>query len=167
MNAGVGHENLRPREFVEIVDWVEVLKDGEIVRLKNEDIQWEYRGTKGWQPGVITKVMMSWPMAPDDKILERVRELNKWREEKQPLEFPNTGSVFKNPPGEKSGRLIDQCGLKGFRIGDAQVSEKHGNFIVNRGKATANDLKSLVQHVQAEVKKQKGIDLHPEWIFLG
>lgn len=166
MNAGVGDETLRPREFVEITDWIEILKDDRIIRLKNEDLRWEYRGTMGWQPGIIVKAVMSWPLAPDEKVLEKVRELNKWRDEKQPLELPNTGSVFKNPPGEKSGRLIDQCGLKGFRIGDAQVSEKHGNFIVNRGKATSSDLKKLVQHIQSVVKEKKGIDLHPEWIFL-
>lgn len=166
MNAGVGNETLCPREFVEIVDWVEVLREGHIIRLKHEDIKWEYRGTGNWQPGIITKVLMSWALAPDEKVLDKVRELNKWRNEKQPLEFPNTGSVFKNPPGEKAGKLIDQCGLKGFRIGDAQISEKHGNFIVNCGKATSADLKNLVLHIQTEVKKQKGIDLHPEWIFL-
>jgi UDP-N-acetylmuramate dehydrogenase len=85
----------------------------------------------------------------------------------QPLQWPSCGSVFKNPPGNKSGRLIEECGLKGFQIGGAQVSEKHANFIINVGGSTAQDIEDVRQHVQDTVKKVKGIALETEYVFLG
>jgi UDP-N-acetylmuramate dehydrogenase len=85
----------------------------------------------------------------------------------QPLNQPNAGSVFRNPPGDHAARLIEQCGLKGKRSGGAQVSEKHANFIVNTGKATAADIEDLILEVQAAVEKQSGIKLHPEVRIVG
>jgi UDP-N-acetylenolpyruvoylglucosamine reductase len=85
----------------------------------------------------------------------------------QPLNLPNAGSVFRNPPGEHAARLIEQCGLKGSRIGGAQVSEKHANFIVNTGTATAEDIENLILKVQAAVEKQTGIKLHAEVRIVG
>jgi UDP-N-acetylenolpyruvoylglucosamine reductase len=85
----------------------------------------------------------------------------------QPLSKPNAGSVFRNPPGDHAARLIEQCGLKGRQIGGAQVSEKHANFIVNTGTATAADIEDLIVKVQAEVEKQTGIRLHPEVRIVG
>lgn len=164
MNAGVG-DSLSPREFVEIIDWVEVLRDGRIIKFNKFDLRFEYRHSSGWQPGIITSVGFSWSNEPDESILTKVRELTKIRMEKQPLEFPNSGSVFKNPPNKKSGLLIEECGLKGFRIGDAQISEKHANFIVNRGKATTDDIKKLVAHIQKTVQEKKSVQLEPEWVF--
>ena len=87
--------------------------------------------------------------------------------DKQPLEWPNSGSVFMNPPGNTAGRLIEECGLKGYKIGDAQVSEKHANFIVNKGVAKASEIKSLVDHIQKIVFEKKGVTLTPEWVLLG
>ena len=85
----------------------------------------------------------------------------------QPLDMPNAGSVFSNPPGDHAARLIQQCGLKGKRIGGAQVSEKHANFIVNTGGATAADIENLINEVRATVLQQTGIDLHPEVRIIG
>ncbi|HEX5338344.1 MAG TPA: UDP-N-acetylmuramate dehydrogenase [Gallionella sp.] len=85
----------------------------------------------------------------------------------QPLNLPNAGSVFRNPPGDHAARLIQQCGLKGKRIGGAQVSEKHANFIVNTGGATAADIENLINEVRATVLQQTGIDLHPEVRIIG
>ena len=85
----------------------------------------------------------------------------------QPLNLPNAGSVFRNPPGDHAARLIQQCGLKGRRIGGAQVSEKHANFIVNTGEATAADIENLINEVRAVVRQQTGIDLHPEVRIIG
>ncbi len=85
----------------------------------------------------------------------------------QPLNLPNAGSVFRNPPGDHAARLIQQCGLKGKRIGGAQVSEKHANFIVNTGAATAADIENLINDVRATVLQQTGIDLHPEVRIIG
>lgn len=170
MNAGVGHD-ISPKEFCEIVDWVEWVDlsspEFKVVRKSKSEIQWFYRKTKGWQPGIITRVGVVWEEPADETILKRLQESNKRRMATQPLQLPSCGSVFKNPPGNKSGRLIEECGLKGFKIGGAQVSEKHANFIVNVGGSTAQDIESVRRHVQSTVKNLKGIDLETEYIFLG
>jgi UDP-N-acetylenolpyruvoylglucosamine reductase len=88
------------------------------------------------------------------------------RLETQPRE-PSAGCVFKNPPGQSAGRLIDECGLKGERVGDAEVSTVHANFIVNRGKATGADVLELVRRVRARVRQSKGVDLEPEVLLYG
>ena len=85
----------------------------------------------------------------------------------QPLQLPNAGSVFRNPPKDHAARLIQQCGLKGRHIGGAQVSEKHANFIVNTGGATAADIENLINEVRAAVAAQTGVDLHPEVRIIG
>ena len=84
------------------------------------------------------------------------------RREKQPLELPSAGSTFKRPEGYFAGALIDQCGLKGFTIGGAQVSEKHAGFIVNIGGATEADISALIKFVQNVVKERTGVTLEPE-----
>jgi UDP-N-acetylmuramate dehydrogenase len=156
MNAGVA-EAFHPREFMELVDSIDVMDaKGEIKNLKKSDLCISYRHTDGWQPHIVVKVYLSWPYKQEPTILQQVRDANKVR-----------GSVFKNPEGHKSAQLIDQCGLKGFRIGDAQVSLKHANFIVNLGQATATDTWNVIQHVKQTVKLQKNVDLVTEVIRLG
>lgn len=172
MNAGIG-EMWRPREFVEIVDWIEVMRWSEekerfdIIRFRNDELKWSYRHCEGWRPGVIARVGISWPNEPKADILQRVKQANQTRLTKQPLELPSCGSVFVNPPGHKSGRLIEECGLKGFAIGGAQISAKHANFIVNTGGATASDISRLIEHARETVKTRTGIDLKTEVIRLG
>jgi UDP-N-acetylmuramate dehydrogenase len=102
-----------------------------------------------------------------EKISGRVREIIGMRREKHPLEFRNAGSVFKNPQDCPAGRLIEEAGLKGVRIGDAQISEKHGNFIVNRGMATAADLLSLVALIKQRVFEKTGHALETEVKIIG
>ena len=168
MNAGVG-EALVPREFVEITDWVDVARpDGETIeRLKAKDLQWSYRHCEGWRPGVIVRVGLSWPLEPKDDVLTRVRDANRVRLSKQPLDMPSCGSVFVNPPGHKSGQLVESCGLKGFAIGGAKVSEKHANFIVNFNASSAQDIDDVIKHVQNEVLRQRGVKLSTEVVYLG
>ncbi len=165
MNAGVG-ETLKPREFCEIVEWVEILRGKDIIRIPTEKIKWTYRHSEGWKPGIVVKVGISWPNEPEADLTEKVKTANRVRLSKQPLDMPSCGSVFKNPQGHKSGALIEACGLKGFSIGGAQVSPKHANFIVNTGSATAADVKAVIQHVQKTVKDQKAVDLQTEVLFL-
>ena len=98
---------------------------------------------------------------------EEIKALLGKRIASQPLDMPNAGSVFRNPPGDHAARLIQQCGLKGRRIGGAQVSEKHANFIVNTGDATAADIENLICEVQAVVQQQTGVRLHPEVRIIG
>lgn len=170
MNAGVG-EMLEPREFVEIVDWVEVLQwergEASVKRFAKSELHWEYRHTNGWQPGIVVRVGIGWPLNPDADILEKVKIANRIRLSKQPLDKPSCGSVFVNPPGGKSAQLIDGCGLKGFTIGGAQVSLKHANFIVNVGGAKAADMKAVIEHVRKTVQEKTGIALKTEVVFLG
>ncbi|MBZ0067977.1 MAG: UDP-N-acetylmuramate dehydrogenase [Thiobacillus sp.] len=98
---------------------------------------------------------------------EVIKDLLKKRIASQPLNLPNAGSVFRNPPGDFAARLIESCGLKGFRIGDAQVSEKHANFIVNRGKATATDIERLIEHVEGSVEARTNVRLIREVRIIG
>ncbi len=167
MNAGVG-EMMKPREFVELTDWVEVLKpDGGVRRYMRDELKWSYRHCEGWQPGIISRVGLSWPMDPLNDVLERVRSANKVRLSKQPLDQPSCGSVFVNPPGHKSGQLVESCGLKGFSIGGAQVSTKHANFIVNTGSSTAADIHAVITHVQKAVFEKTSVRLTTEVVYLG
>jgi UDP-N-acetylmuramate dehydrogenase len=167
MNAGVA-EMFQPREFMELVDSIEVMTaSGEIKTLQKSDLVIKYRHTEGWQPHIVIRAKISWPMQKDENVLQKVREANKTRLSKQPLDMPSCGSVFKNPEGYKVAQLIDQCGLKGFRIGDAQVSLKHANFIVNLDKATATDTWNLILHVQKTVKEKTGVDIQTEVVRMG
>lgn len=170
MNAGVA-ETFAPREFFELVEWFDVLKetaDGfSTKRYFRDEVEWSYRHSRGWQPGLVLRARLSWENQPDPEILQRVRDANRMRLSKQPLDMPSCGSVFVNPPGYKAAQLIDGCGLKGHQVGGAQVSTKHANFIVNLGGATANDVKQVIAHVQKTVKDQKGVDLHTEVVFMG
>jgi len=93
---------------------------------------------------------------------QQIKALMEKRSASQPLQLPNCGSVFRNPPGDHAARLIESCGLKGKRIGGAQVSEKHANFIVNLGGASAADIEDLIGEVRATVLRQTGIELHTE-----
>lgn len=97
----------------------------------------------------------------------KIKQLLARRLATQPLNLPNAGSVFRNPPGDHAARLIEASGLKGYRLGGAEVSEKHANFIVNQGEATATDIEQLILHVQAVVKQQQGVALHPEVRVIG
>lgn len=99
-------------------------------------------------------------------IASKMRELAVKRRDKQPLEFPSAGSVFKRPEGYFAGALIEQCGLKGFSAGGAEVSEKHAGFIINRGGATAKDVHTLIEHIQNVVLKETGVSLECEICFL-
>ncbi len=170
MNAGVA-ENFFPREFGEIIESFNVLSfDGKIFSIKkyqHHEISWSYRHSKGWEPGVIVEAFIKWPIEEDSSILDKVKQANIIRLRKQPLDMPSCGSVFINSAQHKSAQLIDSCGLKGFRIGDAQVSTKHANFIVNLKQATAQDTWSVILHVQKSVYEQTGVHLKTEVVRLG
>ena len=105
--------------------------------------------------------------ADPEAIKARLDEIRRWRQAHQPLGLPSAGSVFRNPPGDSAGRLIEAAGLKGVRIGGAVVSEKHANFIVNDQKGSAADVRRLAEHVRAEVLARDGIALAFEIEFVG
>ena len=166
MNAGVS-EAISPREFVDITDWFDVLRDGIVNRFEKKDIHWHYRHSDGWQPGIVVRAQLSWPVEPDAEIGKKVKEATKLRLSRQPLNLPSCGSTFKNPPGHKAGALIDQAGLKGFRIGGAEVSSKHANFIVNIAQASARDVDAIIRHVQKTVFDKFQVSLETEVRYLG
>jgi UDP-N-acetylmuramate dehydrogenase len=105
--------------------------------------------------------------ADPDTIKTRLDEIRHWRQAHQPLGLPSAGSMFRNPPGDSAGRLVEVAGLKGTRIGGAVVSEKHANFIVNDQKGTASDVRRLAEHVRAEVMARDGVSLAFEVEFVG
>ncbi len=110
---------------------------------------------------------LRFPAGDGEIAREEIKTLLAKRMASQPLNMPNAGSVFRNPPGDHAARLIEACGLKGRQIGGARVSEKHANFIVNTGQATAADIENLINEIQATVHKETGIKLHPEVRILG
>ncbi len=101
------------------------------------------------------------------RIKNKIDEYLKHRKDRQPLNFPSAGSVFKNPQGFSAGELIDKCGLKGKKIGNIKISEKHANFIVNLGKGKAKDVIKLIKLIKKEVKKKFRVVLEEEIQFLG
>jgi len=116
---------------------------------------------------IVVSAIFQLRAADPAEIRARLDEIRRWRREHQPLGIPSAGSVFRNPPGDSAGRLIDALGLKGHRIGGAMVSEKHANFIVNDRQGTAADVRALAEHVRREVRERHGIDLVFEVEFTG
>lgn len=116
---------------------------------------------------IVLGAVFSLKAADQAEIKARLDEIRRWRREHQPLGIPSAGSVFRNPPGDSAGRLIDALGLKGYRVGGAAVSEKHANFIVNDARGTAADVRRVAEHVRAEVLAREGIELAYEVEFVG
>ena len=134
-----------------------------ILHLKKEAHMFSYRHSALQDRGFIhlSSVFKLSP-APRVDILKRMEELDQMRNDKQPMDMPSAGSVFKRPPGHFTGKLVDDCGLRGFRIGGASISNKHCGFIVNLGGATAKDVKDLIEHVQSTVYERFKVHLETE-----
>ena len=164
MNAGAYDGEMR-----QIVESVQVMyKDGSILDLDNETMEFGYRNSviKN-RPYVVLQVSLRLQPGNREEILARMNELAARRKEKQPLEFASAGSTFKRPDGYFAGKLIMDSGLRGARIGGAQISEKHCGFVINDGTATAADIAELIQEVSETVKEKFGVTLEPEVILLG
>lgn len=116
---------------------------------------------------LILSAEMALTQGDAEEIRGRMEDLAQRRRSKQPLEWPSAGSTFKRPAGHFAAALIEQCGLKGVGIGGAQVSEKHAGFVINRGGATAEDVRRLMDHIRETVLRQTGVELEPEVKFLG
>lgn len=163
MNAGAYDGELK-----QVVTMVKVVDlEGNLLELEAETMEFGYRTSAIKNTG-FTAVEVQIQLQPGDKekIKARMDELAAKRREKQPLEYPSAGSTFKRPEGYFAGALIMEAGLRGFQIGGAQVSEKHCGFVINKGGATAEDVKALIAHVQRTVKEQSGVDLEPEVIIV-
>ena len=141
--------------------------DGEIGRIESDSLAFGYRTSVYRKNGyIVTGVTIKLKKDNPQDIQCRMDEILKKRNDKQPVEFPSAGSVFKRPEGNYAGALIAQCGFKGKFVGGAQVSEKHAGFIINKSDATAQDVKELVKTIQDTVKKETGYELECELIIL-
>ena len=159
MNAGAYDGELR-----QIVKEVKLLDpDCRIVTVPNEKMDFGYRHSLV-SSGSYVVLETTFLLKKDsiEKIQERVDDLTRRREEKQPLEYPSCGSTFKRPEGYFAGKLISDAGLKGFQLGGAQVSEKHAGFVINRENATAQDILDLIEHIKKTVKESQGVLLECE-----
>lgn len=163
-NAGChGKEMVDVLEEVEIVDLV----DADVQIVRPELLQMGYR-TSAIQPSqVITKAWFGFTPGEQSVGLDKMREITRWRRLHQPGGTLNAGSVFKNPPGDAAGRIIDELGLKGMQVGKVRVSEKHANFFVADRGATSADVRRLVTAVRRRVRESTGMDLEPEVRFVG
>ena len=149
--------------------WAELMDEtGAVLRLERDRLKLSYRHSVMMeQPLVVLRAGFSFTKGDAMAIIEKVADLSRSRKEKQPLEYPSAGSTFKRPEGYFAGKLIQDCGLKGFRVGDAMVSEKHSGFVINVGHATAADVMTLIRHVQQEVDRQFCVRIEPEVRMIG
>ena len=156
-------------ELSQVVTKVKAMNpNGEIIELEKEQLLLGYRTSIfKIKPFVILEVSMELQKGNKEEIFAKIKEYTKARVEKQPLEYPSAGSTFKRPEGYFAGKLIMDAGLRGYRVGDAQVSEKHCGFVINRGNATATEIKTLMENVAKKVKEEFGVDLEAEVIMLG
>lgn len=156
-------------EMKQIILKAEVLdENGQVRILTNEELELGYRTSAIKKNGyIVLRVWLQLEEKPEDQIREKMDELKQARISKQPLEYPSAGSTFKRPEGYFAGKLIMDAGLRGFRVGDAQVSEKHCGFVINRGNATAAEVLELVEKVQERVKAEFHVNLEMEVQTLG
>ena len=156
-------------EMKEVVQKVEVfIKNGEKKIYTNEQMEFSYRHSIIQETKeIISKVYFQMKKGNKEEIISKVEELNKMRSDKQPLEYPSFGSVFKRPEGYFAGKLIQDAGLQGLTVGGAQVSKKHAGFMVNINSATCEDYKNLIKEVQKKVFEDSGVVLECEVKILG
>ncbi len=164
MNAGAyGGEMKQVVQMVRVMD-----KEGEILTLDNDTMEFGYRTSIiRDRPFIVLGVVLKLTPGNKEEISAKMEELMKQRKSKQPLEYPSAGSTFKRPEGYYAGKLIMDAGLRGYRIGGAQVSEKHCGFVINAGGASAADIREVIEEVQERVKDRFHVRLEPEVIFLG
>ncbi len=161
MNAGAhGKEMKDITKKVRCIDY-----QGKEIELANDELQFDYRDSRfKREKYIITEITLQLQKGKKEKIKAKMEEYATYRKEKQPMEYPSAGSTFKRGADFITAKLIDEAGLKGYRIGDAEVSTKHSGFIINKGNATAKDVLALVEHVKKTVyeKFQKEIELEIE-----
>jgi UDP-N-acetylmuramate dehydrogenase len=164
MNAGAyGGEMANVIENVVIVD-----NDFNIVTLSRKELNFSYRHSVVQDHGyIVLEVTFKLEKGDYKQIKNKINELTEKRTQKQPLEYASAGSTFKRPLGYFAGKLVQDCGLKGYKIGDAEVSEKHSGFIINKGNATANQIIDLIHYVQQIVLKKFNVKLETEVKIIG
>lgn len=164
MNAGAYDGEMKM-----IVETVDVLTETGAVRTFSlEEMEFGYRTSRlKREKGIVLSVTLALKKGESAAILEKMNDFAARRREKQPLEYPSAGSTFKRPEGMFAGKLIMDAGLRGYMVGGAQVAEKHCGFVINKDKATAADVYTLIKDVQSKVKEAFGVTLEPEVVFVG
>lgn len=164
MNAGAYNGEIK-----NVIKEAQVItSSGEIVTLSKDELELGYRTSKVMKDNsIVINATFKLEKGNKEEIKETIDDLTQKREEKQPLEYPSAGSTFKRPEGYFAGKLIQDSGLKGYSIGGAAVSSKHSGFVINKDNATAKDILDLIAYIQAEVKKQFGVELHTEVRIIG
>lgn len=158
MNAGAHGGSI-----ADILEQVKIMTfSGEVKVLDKEDLKFGYRQCSLRDQAIILEGVLRLRKGEKESIKGKMSEYLAKRKASQPLEYPNAGSVFRNPTGDSAGRLIERAGWKGKKYGDAQVSEKHANFIINLGNATAFQVQSLIEDIQRDVQEKYGVELKPE-----
>lgn len=164
MNAGAHGSDLSRI----LIDAEILFENGESKVLSNEELSFSYRTSLlQKQKGIVLEARFQLRTGDSKEISATLAANKERRRATQPLQMPSCGSVFRNPPNDHAGRLIEAAGLKGYQIGGAQVSEKHSNFIVNCGGATATDVLTLINHIRSTILEKNGIDLHSEVLVVG
>lgn len=149
----------------QLVKRVELYREGEVIELEPRDVDWSYRAFR--LDGIIISAELEFRPTPEEELRAKIREIWAKRVVTQPVSERTFGSTFKNPPCCYAGALIEQAGLKGYQIGEAKISEKHANFIVNLGRAKAEEVLELIRLAQKRVYERFQILLEPEVKFLG
>lgn len=164
MNAGAYNG-----EVSQVVESAVVLgKHGQILNLSKEELELGYRASSILKNGyVVLEAVLKLKVGDSKSIYNRIKELTEKRKTKQPLEYPSAGSTFRRPQGYFAAKLIEESGLKGANVGDAEVSEKHSGFIINKGNASAKDILNLINIVQNTVKDKFDVELYTEVLIIG
>ena len=164
MNAGAHGKEMK--DIVESTTCMD--QEGNIFQLSNEEQRFSYRHSRFFEDKYIileTKLLLK--KGNNNEIKEKMQEYLKIRREKQPLEFPSAGSTFKRGENYITSKLIDECGLKGYTIGGAQISEKHAGFIINKGNATSQDILELIKYTKQKVFDKFGVHIEEEIEIIG
>lgn len=154
--------------MADVLESVTVLRGDRAVEIPAEELSWEYRHTTLMETGEpVVAATFRLTVGDPAAIDARMTELLTARREKQPLEYPSAGSFFKRPEGHFAGALIENCGLKGLRVGGAEISKKHAGFVINVGGATCADVQELARQVRTTVRRETGVLLEPEVRLIG
>lgn len=159
MNAGAHGKEMK--DIVKTVTYID--REGNIKKINNSEAEFKYRNSIfSHKDYVIIEAELKLQKGNKEEILAKMQEYANFRKEKQPFEFPSAGSTFKRGEDFITARLIDKCGLKGYQIGDAQISEKHAGFIINKGNATAEDVMKLIEYTKEQIYNKFGKRIETE-----
>ncbi len=162
MNAGANCGEIK-----DVTERVWIWDGNKEVPIDRADINFEYRKSNLPENCVITKALFQLKISSKEKVERKVKNYLDKRSKTQPIKYTNTGSIFKNPPQEPAGKLLEELGLKGFKIGGAKISEIHANFIINSGNASTNDILELIEFAKKQALAKRGINLETEVRIIG